>query len=408
MRADKQREVNYKRRQLLKSLVAIPLVSSLSTIPSLSFAAYAASGDKRFILVILRGAMDGLAAVAPYGDPALTGLRGSLLPAENELHKLDSFFGLHPAFSNLFNLYQESELAICHAVASPYRQRSHFDGQNVLEIGLDGPDQAESGWLNRCVPLIGQNNRKNTRASPAMAIGPAVPAVLLGDAEVGSWAPAILPVPSDSTMARLQRLYSEDEFLGAKLEQALLARDMVGENSMNRSRRPGQNFNVMIDATAKFMSQEHGPAIAVMESSGWDTHANQGATQGQLARKFTELDEGLARLKRGLGTSWNNTVVVVVTEFGRTAAVNGTQGTDHGTAGVAFLLGGSVNGGKVLGQWPGLASGNLFQGRDLRPTTDMRSLFKTVLRDHLGTEMNKIDSIVFPASSAAAYLDGLV
>jgi len=408
MSMEKQKGVNWQRRQLIKCLTAAPVASCISVLPGLSFVANVDAHENRFVLIILRGAMDGLAAVSPYGDSALKGLRASIMSPENELLKLDSFFGLHPAFSNLHSMYQNSELAICHAVASPYRQRSHFDGQNVLEIGMEGPDQSESGWLNRCVPYIGTPGNRTTQASPAMAIGQSVPAVLLGDSEVGSWAPAILPVPSDSTIARLQQLYGEDEFLGAKLQQALLANDMVGDNSMSRSGGRAQNFNIMIDATIKFMSQDQGPAIAVMESSGWDTHANQGASQGQLARKFTELDSGLAELKKGLGPVWNKTVVAVVTEFGRTAAVNGTQGTDHGTAGVAFLLGGAVKGGKLAGQWPGLASGNLFQGRDLAPTTDMRSLFKTVLRDHMGTTGSVIETSIFPDSTAAGYLSGLV
>jgi uncharacterized protein (DUF1501 family) len=401
-----QAKINLTRRRLVSAFAAAPAVGLFSSLPGLSFAA-TDLGEKRFVLVILRGAMDGLAAVVPYGDSDLTELRDSLLTPESELHKLDSFFGLHPALENLHGMYQASEAVVCHAVASPYRERSHFDGQNVLEIGLDQPDQSESGWLNRCVPLLGRTGESGNN-SLAMAIGQAVPDVLQGEAEVASWAPAVMPEPSESTMERLRTLYAEDAFLGARLEQALMANKMVEQNGMTASRRRGQNISVLADAAASFMAAASGPSIAVLENNGWDTHANQGTSQGQLAGKFRELDRSLAQLKAGLGDTWNNTVVAVVTEFGRTAAVNGTQGTDHGTGGVAFLLGGAVNGGRIHGQWPGLAAGNLYQGRDLLPTTDMRSLFKTVLRDHLQISQDSIESELFPNSGVAGYLDNLI
>lgn len=378
------------RRKLLKGLMAAPLVSAPW---SLSFAANAVQSNERFILLILRGAMDGLAAVQPYGDNSLRGLRDPLLVANTELKKLDSFFGLHPAFNSFYEMYQDSELLVCHAVATPYRKRSHFDAQNVLEIGLDGPDPGMSGWLNRCVPFL-----NNDMGTSAMAIGQTVPHVLLGDSQVGSWAPAVLPMPSDSTMARLKRLYDRDEFLGAKLDQALMANDLIADSDMSGRIARGQNFNVLANAAAKFMREENGPRIAVLENSGWDTHSNQGAVQGQLARKFTELDEALAALKTGLGNTWQDTVVLIVTEFGRTVASNGTRGTDHGTASVAFMLGGNIRGGQILADWPGLDRGNLYENRDLHPTLDMRVLFKSVLRDHMHIREDIIDSRIFPDS----------
>ncbi|HAJ77244.1 MAG TPA: Tat pathway signal protein [Gammaproteobacteria bacterium] len=406
MAKHKQSSIDHQRRRLVSSLAVTPALGLFSSLPGLSFAAVD-GGEQRFVLVILRGAMDGLAAVAPYGDSELAGLRGSLLTAESELLKLDSFFGLHPALENLHEMYQSSQAIICHAVASPYRERSHFDGQNVLEIGLEQADQSESGWLNRCVPLLGKAG-ENNGSSPAMAIGQAVPDVLQGESEVASWAPAIMPEPSVSTMQRLQQLYAQDAFLGVRLEQALMANQLAGRNEMMANRRQGQSFGVLVDAAAAFLADASGPSIAVLESNGWDTHANQGASQGQLVGKFRELDRGLARLKSGLEETWNNTAVLVVTEFGRTVAVNGTQGTDHGTAGVALLLGGSVKGGSIHGQWPGLASANLYQGRDLAPTTDMRSLFKTVLRDHLQLPQANIESELFPDSADAAFIANLV
>ena len=395
------------RRRFLRGLAAAPFAALCSSMPGLSFSADAgidrAGNSKRFVFIILRGGMDGIAAVTPFADPALGSLRGNLLPSDSALLKLDSFFALHPAFTSLHALYEKKQMLVCHAVASPYRDRSHFDAQNVLEIGLAAPDQSAPGWLNRSAGLLPHNG-----SSAAMAIGQAVPPVLLGEAQVSSWAPAILPSPGDSTMQRLQALYGEDQFLAPRLEQALLANAMVQSQEMGRTRARQRNFSVLVNAAARFLAQDGGPSIAVLESDGWDTHANQGATRGQLANKFTELDNGLAQLQAGLGEHWAETVVAVVTEFGRTAALNGTQGTDHGTASAAFLLGGAVRGGQIAGQWPGLASGNLYEGRDLQPTTDIRSLFKTVLRDHLDMPADAIESLVFPDSSRAPYLPGLI
>lgn len=396
--------INPTRRQLLRGLLATSGAALVTNLPGLAFSATPSTDGKRFILVILRGAMDGLAAVAPYGDPALAALRRPLLTPENQLLKLDSFFGLHPAFTSLHTLYQQSELLVCHAVASPYRKRSHFDAQNVLENGFTLPDETASGWLNRCLPLLPSSNGAS---SPAIAVGQSVPEVLLGNDNVASWSPPRFPSPNENTLTRLQQLYSNDPFLGERLDQALAANGLIGD-TMGNQKTKMQDFNVLVDAAATFLSQDQGPAIAVLESDGWDTHANQGGKEGQLASKFAQLDTGLGRLKKGLGEHWRNTVVAVVTEFGRTAAVNGTQGTDHGTAGVALLLGGAVQGGKMHTDWPGLANGNLYQQRDLAPTTDLRAIFKTVLRDHLGLDGKQIEDSVFPESSKAGYIQGLV
>ncbi len=398
------------RRKLLKGLISAPVVSAplvsaplvsvpfFSTLPGLTFAATASSAREKFILVILRGAMDGLAAVQPYGDSSLRGLRDSLLVNENELNKLDSFFALHPAFTGLYEMYNRAELLVHHAVASPYRERSHFDAQNVLEIGLNHPDPSMSGWLNRSLPFLTNSLNPNLiQSTSAMAIGQTVPHVLLGENPVGSWAPPVLPMPSDSTMDSIKQLYDRDKFLGAQLDQALMANALMSNNSMSGRPGRGENFNVLVNAAARFMREEHGPQIAVVENSGWDTHANQGTTQGQLSRKFSELDNGLTALKNGLGNVWKDTIVLVVTEFGRTAASNGTGGTDHGTASAAFMLGGDIPGGKVQTDWPGLNSGNLHDGRDLRATAELRGLFKTVLKNHLNIREEEIDSVILPA-----------
>jgi len=361
--------MNTTRRRILQGLGATLLVPVM---PGLSLAAPAVN-NRRFVLVILRGAMDGLAAVPPYGDKDLPTLRKPLLVPDEQLLKLDSFFALHPALPQLHQCYARKELEVFHAIATPYRERSHFDAQNVLETGLDHPDPGADGWLNRCAGKL--PDAQNT----AMAIGQSMPKVLQGRNSVGSWTPDALPELEDSTLQRLRHLYAEDAFLGSRLEQGLQAQSIAGDKTMDTNMGRNNNFVMLAQAAARFLAQEHGPAIAVLESSGWDTHANQGSVQGQLAQRLTDLDNGLAALRNGLAAWWTTTQVLVVTEFGRTAAMNGTNGTDHGTASVAFRLGGTQgglqNGGSVLTKWPGLAAANLQDGRDLRPTRDLRELF---------------------------------
>ncbi|HTQ99003.1 MAG TPA: DUF1501 domain-containing protein [Candidatus Acidoferrum sp.] len=358
------------RRQLLQTLGAGLL---LPLLPGLSLSATGSAGQKRFVLVILRGAMDGLAAVPPYGDANLAGLRKQLLVGDGDLLKLDSFFALHPQLKEMHGMFQQKEMEVLHAVATPYRQRSHFDAQNVLETGLDHPDPNADGWLNN---LAG---RLPAADITAMAIGQSMPKVLQGHNKVGSWTPDALPTLEDDTLQRLRRLYAEDTFLGTQLEQGLQAQAMAGEQDMTGNGGKRTDFALLADTAAKFLAQDHGPSLAVLEVNGWDTHANQGSVNGLLAQKLGELDRGLAALRNGMGAWWTTTQVLVVTEFGRTAAMNGTNGTDHGTASVAFRLGGAQGGlqkpGSVITQWPGLASGSLLDGRDLRPTRDMRELF---------------------------------
>ena len=366
-----------------------------------------AARNNKLVVIILRGGMDGLAAVCPYGDKHVKDLRGPLLPRDDEILKVDNYFGFHPALMNMAALYQEHELAVCHAVASPYRERSHFDAQNVIESGFAGPDANASGWLNRLLAATASS----TMQSEAIALGQTVPLILRGAAEVGSWTPPVLPAPSDTTLEKLLALYARDNFLGPKLAQALDAQEMVGADmaaagmsARNRLRRDDQSLSALVAACVKFLTSAGGPNVAVMEDSGWDTHANQGAGQGQLARKFAALDQALLQLKIGLAATWRHTAVVVVTEFGRTAHVNGTNGTDHGTASVALVAGGAVNGGRVVGDWPGLGAKDLYQGRDLMPTTDLRSLFKSVLRQHLAVPTSILDRDVFPGSGSLGEL----
>ncbi len=351
----------------------------------------------------MRGGLDGLAAVPPYAEPAYAQLRGSLALAkpgtENGALDLDGTFGLHPALANLHAMYRAREALVLHAAATPYRERSHFDAQNVLEAGGTAPTGSGGGWLNRALAAL--DSAGNSRG--AVALADSVPLVLRGELAVTSWAPSQLPETDEDTLARVRRLYeAADPVLAASLNGALEAREIAGDASDTRmgGGRGGQAIAPLASAAARFLASPDGPRIAVLDAGGWDTHANQGAAQGPLALRLRGLDAGLQMLKTELGAHWSETTVLVVTEFGRTVAVNGTRGTDHGTAGCAFLAGGAVAGGRVVADWPGLAARDLHEGRDLRATTDLRSLFKAVLHERFGVSEAALARTVFPASDS--------
>ena len=391
------------RRELLR---AMGLTTLVTQVPGLAFAR--TETDARLVLVVLRGAVDGLALAAPYGDSDYRNVRGELAldkPATTGgLLDLDGFFGLHPSLKGIHRHYRDGEATIVHAVASPYRERSHFDGQDLLESGANKVGGLRDGWLNRALAPIANEHEV------AIALAQNTPLVLRGDNSVTSWAPSRLPDADDSTIRRLERLYAEDEFFATRLEQALnsqeIAEDMSGSN--RRSGNDMRQFEELMTSAAKFLVAPNGPRIAVIELGGWDTHANQGAETGALANRFAALDTGIANLRNGLGDTWRDTAVAVVTEFGRTVHVNGTRGTDHGTATAALVLGGGVKGGHVIADWPGLGNGDLYAGRDLQPTTDLRSVFKGLLEQHLDIDAGFIEKTVFPGSRDARPLEDLI
>ena len=364
-----------------------------------------AATDARFVFVILRGALDGLAAVPAYGDGAYAAKRGALAITSPQL-KLDGMFALHPSLTQLHERFQSKELIVFHAVASPYRERSHFDGQDLLENGTSAPKSAHDGWLNRALPLLPEAKQRATDRI-ALALAQNVPLVLRGDARVGSWAPSRLPDTDSDTLQRIADLYSTDEYFASRLQSALSADSVAGEGMSAGRRDPLNALNTVAAAAGKFLAAADGPRIAVLEATGWDTHANQGAERGQLANRLRGLDQALNSLRTALAGAWGRSAVLVVTEFGRTVAVNGTAGTDHGTATCAFLAGGAVAGGRVVADWPGLASSALYEGRDLRPTLDVRSIMKGVLASHLGAAESGIEEHVFPGSRSARPLDDL-
>jgi len=390
--------------------------------PRMLFASTGA--PERLVVVVLRGALDGLAAVPPHGDRDYADLHRELAIAPPGVADgalaLDGFFGLHPSFRFLHERYLAKELVVMHAVASPYRERSHFDGQNVLENGLTRPIGTADGWLNRALAAL--PGGVHPLSERAVAISQNLPLILRGDAPVLSMSPAAAPDVDEDLLTRLADLYSKDPWFSARLSEAVQGEAMMDATPDIPSSKimagappakagPARGTDRVGSAArmaAALMRSDGGPEIAVIEAMGWDTHANQGASSGTLAQRLAGLDNGLRGLAEGLGPLWSQTAVLVVTEFGRTAAVNGTRGTDHGTGGCAFLAGGAVRGGRVIADWPGLSRNALLDGRDLRPTLDLRSVFKAVLGEHLRIDGGSLASRVFPDSGGAHPLQGLV
>lgn len=349
---------------------------------------------QRFVLMILRGGLDGLAAVVPYGDRAFASLarRARINEPEDSLHRLDSTFALHPSLKGFSELYAQKELAILHACAPAYRARSHFEAQDCLENGTEKPHGARDGWLNRALAALARAN--------GVAIASSMPLVLRGKAAATTWAPSPLQETNAELAQRIAALYSEDAQLGP-----VFARAMEMNGTKVGAGRPRQRLSEATSVAAAFLRRPDGPQVAVLHDGGWDTHSQQ---NGRLRRKLAELNDGVQALRTGLGDLWRSTVLVVVTEFGRTAAANGTGGTDHGTGGVLFLIGGAVRGGRILGDWPGLSPNDLHERRDLRATSDLRAAFKGVLRDHMAIPEDALLQSVFPQSAKAAPIDGLI
>jgi uncharacterized protein (DUF1501 family) len=394
--------VNTGRRRFL---VGAGALAASAAIPNVLFAHTGTSS--RLVVVILRGALDGLAAVPPYGDPDYATLHRELAIAApgstDGALALNNTFGLHPSLRYLHGRFAAGELIVFNAVASPYRDRSHFDGQNVLENGLAKPIGSADGWLNRALTALPPGSGR--AADRAVAISQNVPLILRGEAAVISKSPQVTPDADEDLLARLADLYSNDDWFSARLSEAVQTGKMV--NDAGDSRVPDRVAAVARMA-ANLMRSDGGPQIAVIEAGGWDTHANQGGAKGILAARLGGLDKALQSLADELGPLWPQTAVLVVTEFGRTAAVNGTRGTDHGTGGCAFLVGGAVRGGQVIADWPGLGRSALIDNRDLKPTLDLRSVFKAVLDEHMRIDANTLAKRVFPDSSGARPLQGLI
>jgi uncharacterized protein (DUF1501 family) len=395
-------------------LLGTGALAASALIPNALFAR--TGGSSRLVVVILRGALDGLAAVPPYGDPDYASLHRELaIAAPGGLDgalALDNTFGLHPSLNFLHERYAAGELIVFNAVASPYRDRSHFDGQNVLENGLTKPIGTADGWLNRAIAEL---PRLTGRAGErAVAVSQNVPLILRGEAAVMSKSPQNTPGVDEDLLLRLADLYSTDPWFSARLSEAVQT-DKMADGAASAMTQDAAILPAAPDRVggvarmaATLMRSEGGPEVAVIEASGWDTHFNQGGAKGVLAQRLAGLDKALRLLADELGPLWKDTAVLVVTEFGRTAAMNGTRGTDHGTGGCAFLAGGAVRGGRVIADWPGLSRTGLLDNRDLRPTLDLRSVFKALLDEHMHVDANTLAKRIFPDSGGARPLQGLI
>jgi uncharacterized protein (DUF1501 family) len=381
--------------------------------------AYAEGRDPRFLAIILRGALDGLATVAPVGDPDWVALRGDnalTLASKVPALKLDDFFALNPAMPNLHRMFQANEAIIVHASATPYRERSHFDGQDLLESGLPKPSPSDSGWLNRALAGLQSGGRVDPQGSgKVFAVGPVTPLVVRGPAPVLSWSPQRIMPASEDTVQRLLALYrqADPKLAGvlkdnSKLDAIEQAGDMTQPRGGPGPAQVRAYFADAAGAAAKFLAQPDGPRVGALALDGWDTHVNEGIAAGRLSQLLGSLDDALAAIKTNMGSAWQQTVVALATEFGRTAHINGTEGTDHGTATVALLVGGALKGGRVIADWPGLKPAALYQNRDLAPTTDLRAVLKGVLKDHLRADERTLAQNVFPGSDSVTPMAGLV
>ena len=382
--------------------------------------AYAEGRDPRFLAIILRGALDGLATVAPVGDPDWVDLRGEealTLGGKTPALKLDDFFALNPAMPNLHRMFQGGEAIVVHACATPYRERSHFDGQDLLESGLPKAGPSDTGWLNRALSALQAGGRVDPKGGRVFAVGPVTPLIARGPAPVLSWSPQRIMPASDDTMARLLDLYRHsDPKLASVLEDNSKLTAIEQSGDMGMAQKPGGPGPAQVRAyfsdaagnAAKFLAQPDGPRVGALALDGWDTHFNEGIAQGRLSQLLGSLDDALAAIKTNMGPAWRETVVALATEFGRTAHINGTDGTDHGTATVALLIGGALKGGRVIADWPGLKPAALYQNRDLAPTTDLRAVLKGVLKDHLRADDRTLAQNVFPGSDGVKPMAGLV
>lgn len=372
-------------------LAAAPLVTPVS------FAAM--PGDKRLVTIVLRGAMDGLALVQPYGDPLLRQMRPTLsLGVDDGLIDLDGFFGLHPGAKNLLPLWRANELGFVHAISTPYREaRSHFDGQDMLESGGAAVKAERTGWLNRAISSIPRPAERR-----AIDITTTAELILLGRNPVDVWSTRADLAFTEDEQAFFARLYRNDPAFAAALREATET-DISSDRIRTEEEKRSAGIRAVAELTAGMLAGDH--RIASFSINGWDTHVNQAKL---FPKPLKDLVTAITTLKEKLPPAvWRKTAVLAVTEFGRTARENGSKGTDHGTGGVAILAGGAVAGGKVYGDWPSLAEGDLLEGRDLRPTADLRQLAAAMLYQQFDVSPNDLETSVFPGlgfDRRAAYL----
>ncbi|MCF3972797.1 DUF1501 domain-containing protein [Paracoccus salsus] len=377
------------RRLFLKSSALIGCSAAAHPLLS-SIALASAPGENRLVVIILRGAMDGLDVFQPYGDPHLRALRRTLSPGpDGGALDLDGFFALHPALAPLMPLWRAGELGFAPAVSTPYRdKRSHFDGQDMLEAGT-GTDlalyQQRDGWLNRLLQTM-----PNISSETAYSVGLEKMRILGGPAPSKSWAPEAAFSLSPQAQRLLERVYHDDPLFREAGGQAM---EIVSEGigTIHEDGGPTRDTRALARFAADRLSA--GTRIATFSISGWDSHARQSKVIG---RALDRLSDAILTLREGLGRTWMKTTVLAMTEFGRTAAENGTGGTDHGTGGALLMAGGAVRGGRAMGRWPGLAEGDLYAGRDLMPVRDIRAYAAWALHDLYGVRREVLEGTVFP------------
>lgn len=368
----------------------------------------AAPTDNRLAIVILRGGLDGLDAVPPYADPNYRRVRPTIaVPPpgqEGGAIDLNGGFGLHPSLEALHQFYRQKQLLIVPAATTNYRARSHFDGQNLLENGSNKPYGLSDGWLNRALVHLNDGDRRL-----GLAVGHAVPLIMRGKTAVRTWAPSNLPVASDDFLSRLGYVYADDPLLSVALRQGMSsqasAANVMADMPAQQRGGPRAQAKLLAQAAGRLLAEPDGPRVAVLEVGGWDTHTNQA---NRLRNLLQQLGDGLTAFHDALGPAWEKTAVIVVSEFGRTVAENGNRGTDHGVGGLAMILGGAVQGGRIAGQWPGIAPGHLYEGRDVAPANDYREIFKAALRGHLGLDEAFIEDKIFPDSRKVLPIDQLL
>ena len=396
------------RREFLKTAGLIPAVTLLP-LGNLGWAARLSDEDvnhKRLIVVFLRGAVDGLSVVIPYSDSVYYDSRPSIaIPdsgGDGGLADLDGQFGLHPALASLMPLWRERSLAFVHACGSPDTTRSHFDAQDYMESGTPGVKSTPDGWMNRLLAVLPGAHSP----TQGVSFGPTLPRIFSGKlsvANIGVGKAAARPVPLDRPVIgdAFDRLYKGNDPLSRAYQEGMAARrQFVAElkNDMEAASNGAPSaggFVQIADQAARLMARDKSIQLAFLAVGGWDTHINQGAAAGQLANHLRPVGDGLASLARNLGSAYRDTVIIVVSEFGRTVRENGNGGTDHGHGNVMWLLGGPVHGGNVNGKWPGLSAENLYQGRDLAVTTDFRDVACAVLSRHLNLTIQQL-AAVFP------------
>ncbi|HTX48850.1 MAG TPA: DUF1501 domain-containing protein [Caulobacteraceae bacterium] len=444
------------RRRALASALGFGL--AIEFVGHKAFAAVdGALARRKLIVVICRGGMDGLSVSPPVGDSNYAGLRGAIaIPGFDKpggALKLDDTFGLHPSLAAVHRLALKGEARIAPAIATTDRARSHFEAQDVLENGATAAYGTDSGWLNRALAAMGPGKVK------AISVGPTAPLILRGGVEAASWSPGPGVGRDPRLPSILADLYAHDPQLSRALASGLSTEAMAkvatadaksalsqadamaapaatmtpaamtpatmasggpdmpamagqangGGAALAAAQRQGLGVARNLGATlAGFMIQDGGPQVAAVSIDGFDTHANQGSSQGQLANRLAYLDAALDGISDGMGPAWKDTAMIVVTEFGRTAHVNGTAGTDHGTASTALLLGGALKRGGIVGDWPTLAQGKLFENRDTYPTIDMRGVFKGLLVDQFGVDRRALDTAIFPGSADVAPAGGII